>query len=138
VLQIFAATARANIGSSGLVGRWGGDEFAAVLYDVTRNDATAMARRIQAAFEKAANQVDLHSVQATASIGIVFSTAGALDLPALLVQADQALYSAKELGRNRIEVMSADTVWNTDRAVLKTKEEDVVPAVAPRQRMTAA
>ena len=97
-----------------------------------------MAGRIQAAFEKAADQVDRHSVQATVSIGIVFSAAGPLDLPALLVQADQALYSAKALGRNRIEVLSSDAMWKTERAVLETKEEDVVAPAAPRQRMTAA
>src|SRR5262249_38392736 len=35
-LQIFADTAKAHVGEVGLVGRWGGDEFVAVLYNTTR------------------------------------------------------------------------------------------------------
>jgi hypothetical protein len=46
----------------------------------------------------------------------VFSAEGSLDLPALLAQADEALYLAKELGRNRIEVASPETVWKSPPA----------------------
>ena len=108
VLSIFADTAQAHIGSAGLVGRWGGDEFAIVLYDVTRVDAVALAERMRAAFERAATAIGAHTVSATASIGMVCSSAGPLDLPVLLVQADQVLYRAKEAGRNRVEVTSLD------------------------------
>ena len=108
VLNLFADTAQAHVGSSGLVGRWGGDEFAVVLYDVTRLDAVALAERMRAAFEKAAASIGSNPIGGTASIGVVFSAAGPLDLPALLVQADQVLYRAKEAGRNRVEVASVD------------------------------
>jgi PleD family two-component response regulator len=40
------------------------------------------------------------------SIGIVHCDGPVLDVPALLAQADQALYYAKERGRNRVEVES--------------------------------
>jgi hypothetical protein len=49
-------------------------------------------------------------VRGTVSIGVVFSNRGPLDLPALLVQADQTLYRAKERGRNRIEVVSPEQI----------------------------
>ena len=114
VLQIFAETAKSCIGSAGLVGRWGGDEFAAVLYDTARDRAAATAERIQASFQKAAAEIDGRAVDATVSTGMVFSAAGPLDLAALLVQADQALYRAKARGRNRIMIASPDTVWAND------------------------
>ncbi len=127
VLRIFAETAQAHVGSSGLVGRWGGDEFAVVLYDATRIDAVALAERLRAAFEKAAAAIGAHPVAATASIGMVFSSAGPLDLPALLVQADQVLYRAKEGGRNRVETASID---------IKSSERDDV-AIPLRSRRRA-
>jgi diguanylate cyclase (GGDEF)-like protein len=113
VLRMFADTARACLPSTGLIGRWGGDEFAAVLYDTGREEARAAAERIQQTFRRLAADIDGHQIQATLSIGMVFSPEGPLDLPALLVQADEALYLAKELGRNRIEVASPETVWKS-------------------------
>jgi diguanylate cyclase (GGDEF)-like protein len=109
VLQIFAETVRTHVGSSGLVGRWGGDEFVVVLYDTTRNDAAALAERVRAAFEKAASAVEARPAEATVSMGVVYSAAGPLDLQTLLAQADQALYRAKENGRNRVEVATIDS-----------------------------
>ena len=119
VLQIFAETAAAVVGSSGLVGRWGGDEFAAVLYDTGRDRAAAMAERILGGFQKAAAVIEGRPVGATASIGMVFSAAGPLDLPALLVQADRALYRAKEGGRNRVEIASSDSIWSDNEEAPK-------------------
>ena len=108
-LQIFADTAKATIGKAGLVGRWGGDEFIAVLYDTVHDRAAALAERIQVAFEKAAADVDGRPVHATVSTGMVFSQHGVFELPSLLLQADQALYRAKNDGRNRLAVAASDS-----------------------------
>lgn len=110
VLQVFADTAKANIRSSDLIGRLGGEEFAAVLYNANREKAVALAERIRSAFAEAASDVDGHAVGATVSIGIVVSQDQRLDVPELLGQADQALYYAKERGRNRVEVATLDLV----------------------------
>ena len=104
VLKIFAETAAFNVTSPGLVGRWGGDEFVAVIYDTTRDDAKAVAERMQLAFRRMTADIDGQPVQASLSVGMVFSADGSLDLPALLAQADEALYLAKELGRDRLEI----------------------------------
>ena len=130
VLQMFAATAKAAVGSSGLIGRWGGDEFAAVLYDTARDRAAMVAERIQGGFQKAAAEIEGHAVGATVSIGMVFSAAGPLDLPSLLAHADQALYSAKERGRNRIELTSPDSIRKSDK--------DGVRASVVRRHQSAA
>jgi diguanylate cyclase (GGDEF)-like protein len=110
VLQIFARTAQENIKAPDLIGRLGGEEFAVVFYDVGQERAVARAELIRTAFAEAADEVDGYPVAATLSIGIVFYRGDALDLPELLIQADEALYDAKERGRNRVEVASRDLI----------------------------
>jgi diguanylate cyclase (GGDEF)-like protein len=114
-LEIFAATATTHVGEAGLVGRWGGDEFVAVLYDTSRDAAITVAERVQLAFEKAAADIGGRLIGATVSTGIAFSTHGPFELPALLLQADQALYRAKKEGRNRIAIFSPDPLPAGDR-----------------------
>jgi diguanylate cyclase (GGDEF)-like protein len=108
VLQVFAATAKSVMRSEDLVGRLGGEEFAAVLYNINRDKAAALAEAIRAGFAVAATEVDGYPVTATLSIGMVFNQSAALDLPELLAQADHSLYYAKERGRNRVEVAQFD------------------------------
>jgi diguanylate cyclase (GGDEF)-like protein len=101
-LQIFAEIAKAHIGEAGTVGRWGGDEFVAVISNTSRETAATIAERIQVTLEKAAADIDGRLVGATVSTGMAFSSHGAFELPAMLLQADQALYRAKSDGRNRL------------------------------------
>jgi diguanylate cyclase (GGDEF)-like protein len=115
-LQIFADTAKSSIAAEGLVGRWGGDEFVAVLFDTAGDRATALAEQIQLAFEKSAADIDGRPVKATVSAGMVFSAHGPFELPALLLQADQALYCAKRDGRNRLVVASPESAAQREQA----------------------
>jgi diguanylate cyclase (GGDEF)-like protein len=108
VLQVFAESASANIKTTDLIGRVGGEEFAAVLYNVDRDRALTIAERIRSAFAAAAVEVDGRPAMATVSVGIVFNEDSTFDVPTLLAQADQALYHAKERGRNRVEIASLD------------------------------
>ncbi len=110
VLQIFARTAQENIKAPDLIGRLGGEEFAVVFYDVGPERAAARAELIRTAFAVAADEVDGYPVAATLSIGLVFHRGLTLDLPELLIQADEALYHAKERGRNRVEIASLDLI----------------------------
>ena len=110
VLQIFAGVAQENIKAPELIGRLGGEEFAAVLYDVGQERAVARAELIRTAFAEATTEVDGYPVAATLSIGIVFNQNGPLDVPELLLQADQALYDAKERGRNRVAIAALDNL----------------------------
>lgn len=103
-LHRFAEVASSKLGPADLIGRMGGEEFAVLLYDAGREKALAVAERIRLSFETAVAEVDGRPVRGTVSIGMVTAEAGFIDIPALLVRADEALYCAKERGRNRVEV----------------------------------
>jgi diguanylate cyclase (GGDEF)-like protein len=110
VLQVFAESASANIKDSDVIGRLGGEEFGAVLYNVDRERALTVAERMRSTFAAAAVEVDGRPVMATVSVGMVFNEDATFDVATLLAQADQALYHAKERGRNRVEIASLDLV----------------------------
>ena len=120
--------------STDLLGRLGGEEFAAILPDMSRDRAVAVAERIRASFADAALEVDNRPLGATVSIGVVHCQEAVLDVHELLAQADQALYCAKENGRNRVEVATLDML-------LKYKAENatrVAAAAAPPPEPVAA
>ena len=109
-LEIFADAARESIRANDLVGRLGGEEFAAILRDTSQEKAVAAANRLRESFAKAAQDVDGRPVCATVSIGVAQCEGPVLDVAELLAQADQALYFAKERGRNRVELASLGMV----------------------------
>ena len=128
VLQVFAKTAAAKLGPYDMIGRLGGEEFAIVLYDAGRDRALAVAERIRLSFENEAMEFDGQEIGATVSMGMAICDDGAFDMSGLLAQADEALYCAKERGRNRVEVASLQMAL--DRA----QEEMNRPApLAPAQ-----
>jgi diguanylate cyclase (GGDEF)-like protein len=104
VLAIFAEAARKSMRVSDLIGRMGGEEFAAILVETSRDKALEVAERIRASFAHLAQEVDGYRVDATVSIGLVHCLERTLNIAELLTQADHALYYAKERGRNRIEI----------------------------------
>jgi len=130
VLEIFSETARQSMRSTDLIGRLGGEEFAAVLYDTSRDKAVAVAERIREAFAHASLDVENRPVCATVSIGLVHCQDAVLDVPQLLAQADQALYYAKERGRNRVEIASLDLVR-------QQMDSQPVPATKPGAAVSA-
>jgi diguanylate cyclase (GGDEF)-like protein len=106
VLRVFSAVTAGTLGPNDLFGRLGGEEFAILLYDTGREKAHATAEHIRLAFEDAAADVEGRPIGGTVSLGLVVAEPGFIDLPALLGRADEALYCAKERGRNRVEIAS--------------------------------
>jgi diguanylate cyclase (GGDEF)-like protein len=117
VLQVFSAVVASRLGPNDLFGRLGGEEFAILLYDAGREKGHAAAERIRLAYEEAAADVEGHPVGGTVSIGLAISEPGFIDLPALLGRADEALYSAKERGRNRVEIASLNSAPERARSI---------------------
>jgi diguanylate cyclase (GGDEF)-like protein len=115
VLQTVAARLREGVGSSGIVCRSGGDEFAVILSGVSRADAARTAERLRRAVER--KHVDLlaaatrvQAVQVTATLGVAALGAEPHERPkepeVLLQLADQALSAAKQAGHNCVRVFS--------------------------------
>lgn len=130
VLEIFTEAARKSMRGSDLVGRLGGEEFAAVLADTSREKAVAVAERIRETFAQMAQEVDGHPVCGTVSIGLVHCLGRTLDVTELLAQADHALYYAKERGRNRVEVASLDMTG--DRRKFEATSTSSVAAIGTK------
>ena len=115
VLEIFADVSSGCLRRIDLFGRLGGEEFAALLRDTTRERAMAVAEQIRVSFADAAREVDGRTIAATVSIGIVISHDAVLGLSALLAHADHALYRAKDAGRNRVEIASIELILDRAR-----------------------
>jgi diguanylate cyclase (GGDEF)-like protein len=104
VLIEFCRLATSLLRPTDLFGRFGGEEFAGLLPDTGRQDALLLAERLRAALEATSHAVEGRTFTATVSIGVAISDQESADLDALLDAADQALYRAKVLGRNRVEL----------------------------------
>ncbi|MFT4087647.1 MAG: GGDEF domain-containing protein [Gordonia sp. (in: high G+C Gram-positive bacteria)] len=101
VLRHCASILTEHAGDDGPVGRYGGDEFAAVLHAADADEAVRRARRLGRAIASASTGRD--GVRVTVSIGVaVAPDSVARSMPELVAEADQALYRAKRDGRNRV------------------------------------
>jgi diguanylate cyclase (GGDEF)-like protein len=105
-LKVFAATASANVRSSDVVGRLGGEEFACIIPG-NAAEAGVVAERLRAAFQTAGVVISGREIGATVSIGVATATPP-LEIDPLLARADAALYRAKHNGRNRVEFDRAE------------------------------
>jgi len=109
VLKEFAARISANVRGIDLACRYGGEEFVVVMPDTDVTLAFAIAERLRKSIE--ANPIPISrppgKLNITISIGIAGSEGPNDTSEALLHLADQALYSAKRTGRNRVVAAAA-------------------------------
>lgn len=90
---------------SDLLGRIGGEEFAVVLFETTVEDAVAVAEKIRSRVQNSSYQYENNLVEVTTSIGVSHFESAEDTLDSIQKRADKALYQAKDLGRNRVEVI---------------------------------
>lgn len=131
LLKQFASRLAGSVRESDTVARLGGDEFVVILPNVaTEEDVTVVTQK----FLKLGSEpftIDGHELFITCSIGISFYPKDGEDAETLLKNADAALYSAKDKGRNNAQFCSAEmnlkalqrfTLENDLRHALKRQE----------------
>jgi diguanylate cyclase (GGDEF)-like protein len=106
ILIAFCRLAEAQMRPNDLFARIGGEEFAALVPNTSLRDALRLAERLRVAFEATSHTIEQSTIRTTVSAGVALLSGAAPDLAALLSAGDQALYRAKQAGRNRVEVSS--------------------------------
>lgn len=106
VLRVLAKVGLSVMQDSNVFARWGGEEFVAALPGADANVAHKVAEQLRLRIEQHdfEHAWRLEAIPFTVSIGVVTREAGERDVDALMKRADRALYRAKQLGRNRVEV----------------------------------
>jgi diguanylate cyclase (GGDEF)-like protein/PAS domain S-box-containing protein len=102
LLQRLSAICRSTLRDVDIIGRIGGEEFAVLLPETGCDQAMEVAERLRDAIATA--QVALNDglpLHFTVSLGVTTLAESGINIDTLLNQADQALYQAKNTGRNR-------------------------------------
>ena len=121
------AAIRRCLRDSDTVARWGGDEFIALLEDLSfESDAQVVAEKILDRFGLPLS-VAQRECFVTLAVGVALYPAADCDLDALLKRADIAMRGAKHWGENSVQVYSGDTVQpRSERLALKNGLRDAL------------
>ncbi|HTR76518.1 MAG TPA: AAA family ATPase, partial [Gemmatimonadaceae bacterium] len=107
VLRSVATLLRDHVGDAGLVGRYAGDEFVALLTQATATEARDTAERLRDALgrtEIALRDREGSVVRVTISVGVAVATPEHREFEGLFAAADSALFEAKRRGRDGVFV----------------------------------
>lgn len=104
VLKHFSRILHHELRKVDAAGRIGGEEFAVALAGADPDHSMRFAQRVRDRLASMPVRVGVHLVNVTVSVGIAAMRALDLSVNSSLSRADTALYHAKELGRNRVEV----------------------------------
>lgn len=102
VLVSFADILRKLLNEMTVIGRIGGEEFAALLIGVDARLARQIAERVRAELARQDFECLGASVATTVSVGLARSSASETDLAQLMARSDSALYAAKRGGRDLV------------------------------------
>ena len=106
VIKMMAASIKEVVRENDMVARMGGEEFCIILPSTSLEVAHTIAERCR---EKIWSKIT-GGVKVTASFGVTSSTLGAKNYDQVIHQADEALYSSKENGRNKVTQWSMEIV----------------------------
>ena len=97
-LKSAASTLNKLIRGDDIAARWGGEEFIIMLKNISLDDALKISQKLRMAIE---NTKILDSITITGSFGVTLYKSGE-DIKETFKRADEALYEAKNSGRNRV------------------------------------
>jgi len=104
-LRHFAEQLNAQLRSGDFIFRYGGEEFLIILSDTSKDETLQIAERLRLGVESTPFTNEGRTVKLTTSIGVALHD-GHPDYTRVLNRADEALYRAKQAGRNRVEFAS--------------------------------
>ena len=106
LLKQISQIIKSSIRGTDVVARYGGEEFTVILPNTTEKDAVNIAERIRCCIENThfKNQENQPNKKITVSIGVSSYPKRAVNKHQLIYTADNALYRAKSLSRNRVEL----------------------------------
>jgi diguanylate cyclase (GGDEF)-like protein/PAS domain S-box-containing protein len=107
VLTAVARTLAVHLRTSDLIGRWGGEEFLALLPHITRDQLGNLAQRCRMLVEKVSVPCGPARAEPTISCGGTMAEAGDT-LETAVARADECLYRSKKEGRNRVTIAFRD------------------------------
>jgi diguanylate cyclase (GGDEF)-like protein len=102
-LKMASSRFAAALRSIDVLGRYGGEEFVVFLPGADMESSRAVAERIRESIESSETKFGAATIRLTVSIGVLSLVAGEdTEMEACLTRVDEALYRAKEAGRNRV------------------------------------
>ncbi|HEV8245734.1 MAG TPA: GGDEF domain-containing protein [Polyangiaceae bacterium] len=105
VIREIASRCRTTIRNEDVLARIGGEEFGIIARSTTAENAGVLAERLRKCIASVAVAHDQHRIAVTASLGVAeLDPALHAGPAALMADADRALYEAKDLGRDRVQV----------------------------------
>ncbi len=103
VLKILSRVFKAAVRGSDFIGRWGGEEFIAVLKNVTEKQLDVITERIRMLVEKSSLRLHEPPLMVTISVGATRYKAGET-IEDIFKRSDELLYTSKEKGRNQVTI----------------------------------
>ncbi|WP_455219818.1 diguanylate cyclase [Kaarinaea lacus] len=108
VIRITAEQVREKVRATDIPGRYGGEEFGIVLIDTTVESAQFLAERLRKSIEALTIDYDGNDINFTISLGVAEISDQMHNYKEWLEHADQALYAAKDAGRNLVVLYNED------------------------------
>ncbi len=104
ILKIVSKTLKDNIRGDDLIGRWGGEEFIAVIKVESKEELNIIAEKLRMLVSKSSYMLEQSkSISVTISIGGTIFKEGE-DITSLISRADSLMYKSKENGRNKVTI----------------------------------